>query len=72
MNDRDAAIGRRLRERRSRLGLSQVDLAARCGLPLRKIQQYERGVARISASQLAELSAILEVGIAYFFDDGPC
>ena len=64
----DEHVGRRLRVRRSLLGLSQEKLAEAIGLTFQQIQKYERGVNRISAGRLYEFSRILEVPITYFYE----
>ena len=63
----DLLIGRRLRERRTLLGISQEDLARRIGLSFQQLQKYETGENRISAARLFRLSLELEVPIAWFF-----
>jgi len=67
----DVHVGRRLRLRRTLLGISQERLAESVNLTFQQIQKYERGANRMGASRLYELSGILDVPIAYFFDDMP-
>lgn len=62
-------IGRRLRERRLSLGLSQVELARRLGVTYQQVQKYERGANRIAADRLHDLSRILDVPIPFFYPD---
>ena len=64
----DVHVGLRVRLRRKQLGLSQERLAEGLGLTFQQVQKYERGTNRISASKLFEISRILEVPIAYFFE----
>lgn len=64
----DVHVGQRLRVRRSLLGLSQEKLAESIGLTFQQIQKYERGMNRISAGRLYQFSKILDVPIAYFFE----
>ena len=52
----DLQIGRRIRERRWLLGLSQEKLARRVGLKFQQIQKYETGGAKVSAGRLAARS----------------
>jgi transcriptional regulator with XRE-family HTH domain len=68
-NPIDVHVGRRLRLRRTLLGMSQERLAQLLGLTFQQIQKYERGVNRIGSSRLYELSQILDVPISFFFDD---
>jgi transcriptional regulator with XRE-family HTH domain len=67
----DIHVGRRLRQRRALLGLSQDKLGRAIGLTFQQIQKYERGANRIGASRLLQLSRELAVPIAYFFEDAP-
>ncbi len=65
----DVHVGARLRVRRTLLGMSQTMLGEAIGLTFQQIQKYEKGTNRISASRLYDLSRVLDVPIAYFFDD---
>lgn len=67
----DAHVGERLRLRRKLLGLSQEELASRLGLALQQVQKYENGVNRVSASRLYQLCGVLEVPVAWFFEEMP-
>lgn len=64
----DAHVGRRLRARRSLLGMSQAKMAEAIGLTFQQIQKYERGMNRISAGRLWQFSINLEVPIEYFYE----
>jgi transcriptional regulator with XRE-family HTH domain len=68
-NPIDVHVGRRLRLRRTLLGMSQERLGQLLGLTFQQIQKYERGVNRIGSSRLYELGQILDVPISFFFDD---
>ena len=65
----DVHVGSRLRVRRTLLGMSQTMLGEAIGLTFQQLQKYEKGKNRISASRLFALSRVLDVPIAYFFDD---
>jgi transcriptional regulator with XRE-family HTH domain len=65
----DNHVGARMRLRRTLLGVSQEQLAAALGLTFQQVQKYERGTNRISASRLFQLSRVLDVPIAWFFDE---
>jgi transcriptional regulator with XRE-family HTH domain len=67
----DVHVGKRLRMRRTLLGLSQGELARSVGLTFQQIQKYERGVNRIGASRLAEFAVALEVPPGWFFEELP-
>ena len=70
-NPVDVHVGKRLRLRRTMLGLSQEKLGEAIGLTFQQVQKYERGTNRIGCSRLFDLSRVLDVDIGYFFDDMP-
>jgi transcriptional regulator with XRE-family HTH domain len=53
------------------LGLSQERLGEALGLTFQQVQKYERGVNRVGASRLFDLSRVLDVPISFFYDDMP-
>ena len=65
----DREIGRRLKIRRLDLGISQTAVADALGLTFQQVQKYEKGANRISAGRLQRLAEILDVPIAYFYDE---
>lgn len=65
----DVHVGGRVRLRRTMIGMSQDKLADALGLTFQQIQKYEKGVNRIGASRVFEISRILNVPIQFFFDD---
>jgi transcriptional regulator with XRE-family HTH domain len=67
----DVHVGSRIRLRRTLLGLSQERLGDALGLTFQQVQKYERGVNRVGASRLFDLSRVLDVPISFFFDDMP-
>jgi transcriptional regulator with XRE-family HTH domain len=67
----DVHVGKRMRLRRSLLGMSQGKLGEALGLSFQQVQKYERGINRIGASRLFELSRVLGVGVSYFFAEMP-
>lgn len=67
-DDVDVHVGKRLRVRRSLMGMSQEKLAAAIGLTFQQIQKYERGINRVSAGRLFQFSKILDVPVGYFYD----
>ncbi len=67
----DVHVGSRVRLRRTLLGMSQERLGEALGLTFQQVQKYERGVNRIGASRLYDLSRVLDVSISFFFDDMP-
>jgi transcriptional regulator with XRE-family HTH domain len=66
----DALVGRRIRQRRRHLSISQVQLAATLGLSYQQLQKYEQGSNRMAASRLAATAAALDVPPGYFFVTG--
>ena len=67
----DVHVGTRIRLRRTLLGMSQERLGDSLGLTFQQVQKYERGVNRVGASRLFDLSRVLDVPISFFFDDMP-
>lgn len=65
----DVHVGQRIRLRRTLLGLSQERLGEALGVTFQQVQKYERGVNRVGASRLFDLSRVLDVPISFFFDD---
>ena len=70
-NPVDVHVGSRVRLRRMLLGLSQEKLGERLGLTFQQVQKYEKGVNRIGASRLFELSKVLGVSVGFFYDEAP-
>ncbi|ABC24569.1 transcriptional regulator, XRE family [Rhodospirillum rubrum ATCC 11170] len=68
-NPVDVHVGARVRLRRTLLGLSQEKLGEAIGLTFQQVQKYERGANRIGASRLWDLGRVLDVPMAYFFDE---
>lgn len=64
----DAHVGKRIRHRRWMVGMTQQQLAERVGIKFQQIQKYETGMNRVSASRLWDISRVLEVPIAFFFE----
>jgi transcriptional regulator with XRE-family HTH domain len=53
------------------LAMSQEKLGAALGLTFQQVQKYERGANRIGASRLQQISQILQVPVAFFFEGLP-
>ena len=51
------------------LGMSQEKLGEKLGLTFQQVQKYEKGVNRVGASRLYELSKALGVKVGYFFEE---
>jgi transcriptional regulator with XRE-family HTH domain len=74
MNDERAAnaidrkIGQRVRSRRLEIGMSQERLAELLGITFQQVQKYEKGVNRIAASRLFDISSALQQPVARFYE----
>ncbi len=64
----DKHIGRRVRERRLLLGLSQSVLADGLGITFQQLQKYETGFNRIAAGRLYGCAQLLKVPPEFFFE----
>jgi transcriptional regulator with XRE-family HTH domain len=64
----DVHLGRRLRQRRRLLCLTQSDLGTSCGVRFQQIQKYECGRNSMSAAMLWRLAGALGVGTQYFYE----
>lgn len=64
----DVHVGRRLRLKRTILGLSQESIGKQIGVTFQQIQKYERGINRMGASRLYDFSKTLGVQVSYFFE----
>ena len=70
-NPVDIHVGKRVRLRRTLLGISQEKLGRAINLTFQQVQKYERGTNRIGSSRLYQLSQVLDIPVSYFFDDLP-
>ena len=62
-------IGRRLRNYRQRIGLTQEELAERAGVHCTYIGQVERGEKNLTISSLEKISRSLQISISDLFED---
>lgn len=67
-NPIDIHVGNRVRMCRTLLGMSQERLGAALGLTFQQVQKYERGLNRIGASRLWDISQVLNTPIAFFYE----
>lgn len=63
----DEQIGRRIRQRRETLGLTQADIGRAVGVRHQQIFRFEQGMNRISAVQLWRIADALDMPIEAFF-----
>jgi transcriptional regulator with XRE-family HTH domain len=64
----DIHVGRRLRLKRTILGMSQEAVGKEIGVTFQQIQKYERGINRMGASRIYDFAKALGVPVAYFFE----
>ncbi|MFC4347818.1 helix-turn-helix domain-containing protein [Kordiimonas lipolytica] len=67
----DKHVGRRLRDRRRALELSQQDIANILGISYQQVQKYESGQNRVSAGRLYLLAHILQTKVSDFYEGLP-
>ena len=65
----DSYVGSKLRARRIICGMSQEMVGTALNVSLQQIQKYEKGMNRISGSNLYRLTKFLQVPFTYFFED---
>lgn len=63
-------IGKKIRRLRKGWGLSQSELAEKIGVSFQQVQKYEKGSTRVSVMRLQQISEVLGVDIASFFEKG--
>ncbi|MEQ6247305.1 helix-turn-helix transcriptional regulator [Sulfitobacter sp. HNIBRBA3233] len=64
----DTHVGKKIRQRRWLIGMTQQKLAELVGIKFQQIQKYETGANRVSASRLWDISEALGVPVSFFFD----
>ncbi|MBL0848830.1 MAG: XRE family transcriptional regulator [Candidatus Liberibacter ctenarytainae] len=70
-NPVDINVGKRIRLRRTILGMSQEKLGESLGITFQQVQKYEKGINRVGASRLQGISEVLDIPISFFFDVAP-
>lgn len=68
-NPVDVHVGKRIRLRRTILKITQQQMADMLGLTFQQVQKYEKGMNRVGASRLWDISKVLEVPMGFFFED---
>ena len=61
----DAAVGARIRMRRTTMGLTQTQLGQALGLSMQQVQKYERGATRVSGRTLLKTAEALDCTVAW-------
>ncbi len=64
----DIHVGKRIRQRRHVLSMTQQEVASRIGTKFQQLQKYETGMNRVSASRICDLANVLQVAPSYFFE----
>ena len=64
----DVYVGKRIRQRRWLIGMTQQTLAENVGIKFQQIQKYETGANRVSASRLWDIAEVVGVPVSFFFD----
>jgi len=64
----DEYVGRRLRARRTTMGLSQEEIGNQVGITFQQLQKYEKGMNRIAISRLYDFGVILKVSVSWFVE----
>lgn len=66
--DVDSYVGKRLRLRRTMMGLSQEAIAKAVGITFQQVQKYEKGSNAMNSNRLYEFAQFMHVPVAYFFE----
>lgn len=67
-HDIDSHVGKRLKARRTLMGLSQEAVGKAVGITFQQVQKYEKGSNAMNAGRLIEFAKFMNVPVAYFFD----
>lgn len=70
-NEINIYIGQRIKLRRDMLGLTQKQLAEKCGVSFQQIQKYENGETRIAPERLYQLGLVLDIPVSFLFSGLP-
>ena len=61
-------LGRKLRDRRLSLGLTQTKVGNALGFSFQQIQKYEKGLNGVTSEKLLDLANVLQVPINFFYE----
>lgn len=64
----DIHVGKKIRQRRWLIGMTQQQLGEAVGIKFQQIQKYETGANRVSASRLWDIAKALELPVSFFFE----
>lgn len=68
VDDIDRHVGKKLRQKRIYLGLSQQALGEEVGVSIQQIQKYEKATNRIASGKLYQFAQLLKEPISYFYE----
>jgi transcriptional regulator with XRE-family HTH domain len=66
-NPIDVHVGKRIRVRRTILGMSQETLADALGITFQQVQKYEKGINKISVDRLQQICNTLGITMSSLF-----
>jgi transcriptional regulator with XRE-family HTH domain len=64
----DKHVGKKIKNRRIMLGMSQQELGEAVNVSIQQIQKYEKATNRVSSGKLYNFASYLNVPILYFFE----
>jgi transcriptional regulator with XRE-family HTH domain len=67
-SDVDRFLGRRIKQLRLMIGMTQQQVAQQLGVSYQRVHKFERGVDRLSAAQLLALAQAFEIAVGDLFD----
>lgn len=59
-------IGKRIKEKRKQINLTQEQLAEKIGVTVGYVSQCERGISKINLEKLSEICDVLNCDLSYF------
>ena len=62
-------IGERIQEMRVSMGMSRIQLSSKIEVTHQQLQNYEKGINRISAGRLVLIAWALKKPVSFFFED---
>ncbi|MEU1439648.1 helix-turn-helix domain-containing protein [Streptomyces sp. NPDC005786] len=68
-SEQRALLGRRLKDTREYLGLSQQQVAERTGIVRSAISDIERSMRRVEVMELQKLARLYRLSVSYFLDE---
>ena len=64
----DSHVGKKLRNKRVQLKLTQTDVAKSSNKTFQQVQKYEKGVNGMSSFVMGEVARYLKVPVTYFYE----